>query len=121
MFDKKEYLEKRSFTFEGFDVDIFMIEDDESHPEHWPDLYEPQDITAWNEGTWQFVEMVVTVKLFGIVISAGGQQACDLGYDSDGDFQDPFEMVEAFGLVENIVEDAQQVLAVLALEGNDDN
>jgi hypothetical protein len=98
---------------DGFDIDVAVVEDLDSRPEHFD--YNADVIEAWRHSDWQFAGVVVTASKNGHELGVSSVWGCERGwFPGMPRFIDPLvDNPYIDGLVDEAVQSAKAELAQL--------
>lgn len=108
-------------TFDGFDIEAFVVYDENTRPEEFDDeCYSEAVIEAWRKDEWQFVGVIVHASKRGHKLGSASLWSLERGWFPDAENSDKYLDPLAYGagdflddLRDEAVSEAKTELAVL--------
>lgn len=68
-------IETKNIVIQGVNFRVEAFHDSDTRPEHADDCYNEEDIQAWKDDKWEFVELTITPVVDGVDITSATSYA----------------------------------------------
>lgn len=98
------------FERNNYDITVYKLSNINAVTSRFKDSYDDEDIAAWNNHEWKFVDIICTASRLGIILGSTRVDCLEQGSVGGEYGIDPFELLDDFDIIKEAIENADQTI-----------